>query len=228
MISVEGDKMDGNNQINLNVVHTANPQVGNQNEVNNIDVFNELKRRLDITRRARIKASTRLREKHEFYELTSYVYSLAVLILSVWVIGISVDSSDSTTKMLLIASLSLTFFTMFLGIKNYKERASNIESNYQQLNVLLNKMQRLEADPERITQSVLKELHRDYEKLIVGNENHLPIDFMMCSSDNEAKFKDEIKSYKRWYRAKKVLLYIPLVFLFAFVIIQHLNNTASQ
>lgn len=107
--------MEGNNQINLNVVHTANHQVGNQNEVNNIDVFNELKRRLVITRRARIKASTRLREKHEFYELTSYVYSLVVLILSVWVIGISGDSSDSTTKMLLIASLSLTFLTMFLG-----------------------------------------------------------------------------------------------------------------
>lgn len=89
-------------------------------------------------------------------------------------------------------------------------------------------MQRLEADTERITQSVLKELHRDYEKLIVGNENHLPIDFMMCNSENEAKYKDEIKSYKRWYIAKKVLLYIPLVFLFVFVIIQHLNNPVSQ
>lgn len=209
--------MDSNNQINLNIIHTIEQE--KINEVKNIDVFNELKRRLDITRRARIKASTRLREKHEFYEMTSYFYSLVVLVLSVWVIGSEGDSSNNTTKMLLIASLSLTFFTMFLGIKNYKERASNIESNYQQLNVLLNKMLRLEADKEQITQSVLKELHRDYEKFIVGNENHLPIDFMMCNSENEIKFKEEIKSYKRWYRAKKVFLYIPIVFLFAFVVI---------
>lgn len=216
--------MEGNNQINLNIIHTADQEQKQNNEVNKIDVFNELKRRLDITRRARIKASTRLREKHEFYEMTSYFYSLVVLILSVWVIGLSGESSDNTTKMLLIASLSLTFFTMFLGIKNYKERASNIESNYQQLNVLLNKMQRLEADKERITQSVLKELHRDYEKLIVGNENHLPIDFMMCNPENETKFKEEIKSYKRWYRVKKIFLYIPIIFLIVFVVIQHLNE----
>ncbi|EJQ03172.1 hypothetical protein IE3_05543 [Bacillus cereus BAG3X2-1] len=79
---------------------------------------------------------------------------------------------------MLISSLSLTFFTMFLGIKNYKERASNFENNYQQLNVLLNKLPRLEADPSSITQVKLKELHRDYEKLILEKENHISVDYM--------------------------------------------------
>ena len=204
----------------MNIIQ-ASEQV-QKSEVTNFDVFNELKRRLDITRRARIKASTRLREKHEFYEMTSYFYSLLVLILSVVVIGSEGDTSDNTTKVLLIASLSLTFFTMFLGIKNFKERASNIESNYQQLNVLLNKMQRLEVTKEQITQTELKELHRDYEKLIVGNENHQPIDFMMCNQENEIKFKHEIKIYKLRDKAKKVFLYIPIILLSIFVVIQHL------
>lgn len=60
-------------------------QQKNEQEVNMI-VFNELKRRVDITRRARIKASERLRERHEFFEKTSYFYSLVVLVLSVWFI----------------------------------------------------------------------------------------------------------------------------------------------
>lgn len=40
-----------------------------------MDVFYELKRRVDLTRRARIKASDRLRERHEFFEKKSYFYS---------------------------------------------------------------------------------------------------------------------------------------------------------
>ena len=136
--------------------------------INNMDVFNELKRRVDLTRRARIKASDRLREKHEFFEKTSYFYSVVVLILSIWFI----EGKGDIPKVLLISSLSLTFFTMFLGVKSYKERASNFENNYQQLNVLLNKLQRLEADPSSINQLKLKELHRDYEKLILEKEKH--------------------------------------------------------
>lgn len=44
--------------------------------------------------------------------------------------------------------------------------------------MLLNKLQRLEADPSSITQVKLKELHRDYEKLILEKENHISVDYM--------------------------------------------------
>lgn len=172
-----------------------------------IVTFTELMRRVDLTRRARIKASGRLRDKHEFYEKATHLYSLLVLILSIWFI----DSTDSTTKTLLIASLSLTFFTMFLGVKNYKERASNFESNYQQLNVLLNKMQRLETTPSKIDQSKLKELHRDYEKLIIEKENHIDIDYMLCKPEFEVKYKDKITKYRQIDLLKKVMVYIPLI-----------------
>lgn len=208
--------MENNNQIDGNVIHAT----GQNKEVKDIDVFYELLRRLDITRRARIKASTRLREKHEFYEKTSYCYSIVILVLSIWFI----DSSGDITKVLLIASLSLTFYTMFLGIKNYKERASNFENNYQQLNELLNKMQRLEADKHKITQNVLKELHREYEKLIIDKENHLPIDFMMCNSENETRFKNEIKRYKRIDTAKKEsILIFPFILLAIFLFTEYLK-----
>ncbi|KAA0762987.1 SLATT domain-containing protein [Bacillus sp. SH5-2] len=182
--------------------------------VNNMDVFNELKRRVDLTRRARIKASARLREKHEFFERTSYFYSVVVLILSIWFI----DGKGDIPKVLLISSLSLTFFTMFLGVKSYKERASNFENNYQQLNVLLNKLQRLEADPNSINQLKLKELHREYEKLILEKENHISIDYMTCKPDHEEKYKDEIRRYVWQERFQRFIVFcLPLILLILFI-----------
>lgn len=181
------------------------------------DVFAELKRRVNHTRRARIKASARLREKHEFFEKVSYFYSLLVLVLSIWFIN---SSNHDITKLLLIASLALTFFSMFLGVKNYKERASNFETNYQHLIILMNKLQRLEAHPELITDVKLKELHRDYEKLLLDKENHMDIDYMTSSEELSTKFKSEIASYKRRdFAQKSIFVLSPLIFLlFIFLI----------
>lgn len=198
--------MSNEQQKNEQVVHITQKEKA----INDMDVFYELKRRVDLTRRARIKASDRLRERHEFFEKTSYFYSLVVLILSIWFI----DGEGSTTKILLIASLSLTFFTMFLGIKSYKERASNLENNYQQLNVLLNKLQRLESAPNLINQEKLKELHRDYEKLILEKENHISIDYITCKPEHEEKYAKKIMWYKLKDGLKKyTVLFVPLILL---------------
>jgi len=177
----------------------------------NIDVFNEIKRRVDLTRRARIKASARLREKHEFFEKVSHIDSVIVLVFSIWFIN---SPDGDITKVLLIASLSLTFFSMFLGNKNYKERASNFESNYQQLSVLLNKLQRLEVTPHLITDLKLKELHRDYEKLILEKENHIEIDYMTINDDLSQKYKLKIKEYnKKQVISKMTIAILPLAIL---------------
>ncbi|PDY92613.1 SLATT domain-containing protein [Bacillus tropicus] len=178
--------------------------------VTEIDIFKELKRRVDLTRRSRIKAADRLRERHEFFEKVSYFYSVVVLALSVWFI----TGNNGTTKILLIASLSLTFFTMFLGVKNYKERASNFENNYQQLNMLLNKLQRLEGDLGSINQDKLKELHRDFEKLILEKENHINIDYITCNSDHELKYQNKIMIYKlKDGFVRYTVLILPLIVL---------------
>lgn len=185
--------------------------VDNKNkDVTEIDIFKELKRRVDLTRRSRIKAADRLRERHEFFEKVTYFYSVVVLALSVWFI----TGNSSTTKVLLIASLSLTFFTMFLGVKNYKERASNFEYNYQQLNMLLNKLQRLEGDLGSINQDKLKELHRDFEKLILEKENHINIDYISCNSDHELKYQNKIIIYKlKDGFVRYTVLILPLIVL---------------
>ncbi|MGW6108904.1 hypothetical protein ACWF2D_20575, partial [Bacillus subtilis] len=63
-------------------------------EKTNFDVFEDLKRRVRFTRKARIQASKRLRERHEFFEKVSYFYSLLVLIFSVWFLNMGNDKEN--------------------------------------------------------------------------------------------------------------------------------------
>lgn len=177
-------------------------------------MFKDLMRRVDLTRRARIKASNRLRKKHEFYEKISYGYSLIILILSIWFI----EGSGDVIKILLIASLSLAFFTMFLGVKNYKERASNFENNYQQLNILWNKLQRLKEYSDGVDEDKIKEVHREYERLLLDKENHLDIDYQTCKPEHEEKYKMEIIRHSVWETLKRCLVAIvPLILMVYFV-----------
>lgn len=165
--------------------------------VKDIDVFLDLKRRLKITRKARIAASRRLRLKQDFYDKVIHIYSLVILVFSIWFVSAEGDLAELATKVLLILSVSLTFFTMYVNIRNYKERASNFEANYQSLDILLNKFERLEASPEKIDQDCLKGLHREYEKLLIEKENHLDIDYWVSIDSKVKDFSYQIKLYER-------------------------------
>lgn len=193
----------------------------------NEDVFNELRRRVSITRKGRIRASKRLRKKHEYFEKVTHLYSLVVLILSVWFINVpDQELSLLVTKMLLILSLSLTFFTMFLGNKNYKERAGNFETNYQHLDVLLNKMDRIKASGDKITTEMNKGLHREYEKLLIEKENHHDIDYYTSSKDSQQEFSKEIITYNVFERAQKIIVAIYPFLLLAFIYL--INKTIEK
>jgi len=199
----------------------VNDITGNPKEVSNLDVFYDLKRRIKITRKARIRASKRLRAKHEYFEKITNLYSVLVLILSVWFI-----SSDEATKILLVLSISLTFFTMFLNNKNYKERAGSFDTNYQHLDIQLNKIERLEANPEKITSEVVKGLHRDYEKLLIEKENHHDIDYMTSSDELKEKNKKEIWIYNAKTKTINIILAIyPFILILLLFIFKWFLNT---
>jgi|SRR5690625_262904 len=191
-----------------------------------IEVLEELDRKVDLTRRSRIKASQRLRGKDHYFGKISHLYSLLVLVFSIWFIVTPNELVGiKATKILLIISLSLLFFSMFLGMKNYKERANNFEINYQQLNVLLHKIQRLKTSPENITIAKLKELHREYEKLIIDKENHQNIDYMTCNDELVIKFKSEITKYRVFDKIKKILVAIyPLILMVIVIMVERLVN----
>lgn len=222
MIDVEGEIcLDNSNQINVNFNNLHDQQ---NEEVNIIEVFYDLKRRIKITRKARIRASKRLRSKHEYFEKITTFYSVLVLIFSVVFI-----SSNDATQILLALSISLTFFTMFLNNKNYKERAGNLETNYQHLDILLNKIERLETNLETIDIEVVKGLHREYEKLIIEKENHHDIDYMTSTDELKNQYKYEIKNYIlkgrviNFLMAIYPLLLIILIFFFEWILQLYAN-----
>jgi len=208
--------MENNGQINVSFNNASEQQ---NKEVDIIKVFYDLKRRIKLTRKARIRASKRLRNKHEYFEKITTFYSVLVLIFSVAFI-----SSPVAAQILLVLSISLTFFTMFLNNKNYKERAGSFETNYQHLDILLNKIERLETNLECIDNEVVKGLHRDYEKLLIEKENHHDIDYMTSSEELESKHKYEIRSFMIKNKLVNVtlaiypLLLIILIFIFKWIV----------
>ncbi|MBN8237296.1 SLATT domain-containing protein [Halobacillus kuroshimensis] len=187
--------------------------------------FNDLKRRMKTTRKARIEASKRLRRKHSYFEKITYFYSLILLVLSVWFLNKTGDSGTFATKFLLILSLTLTYFTMFLNIRNYKERAGEFETNYQHLDVLTNKLDRFKASEEELDVEKLKEFQREYEKLIIGNENHLNIDYFVSTEENQQKFKDKIYLYQiREKFVNGIIAIYPILLLLIIYIFNKLIN----
>ncbi|WP_339251747.1 SLATT domain-containing protein [Sporosarcina sp. FSL W8-0480] len=193
-----------NNQFNVNLGCNGKHKT---KRVDILDVFYDLKRRIKITRKSRIIASKRLRTKHEYFEKITTFYSVLVLLFSVAFI----DNVDAV-QILLVLSISLTFFTMFLNNKNYKERAGNFETNYQHLDILLNKIERLETNLDSIDMETVKGLHRDYEKLLIEKENHHDIDYMTSSEELKSSNKQEIVSYHRKTKTIHFLLAIyPLI-----------------
>lgn len=149
-----------------------------------IDLLYEIKYRVEITKRARIKASARLRLKHIWIESIIYFYSILILILSIWFLGMdNLEGNDEVTKYLLILSLTMTFLSMYLNMRNYKERAGNFETNYQNLDILLNKIERKLLEVEKIDVETIKQIQREYEKLLIDKENHKDIDYKNALED---------------------------------------------
>ncbi|MFC5602462.1 SLATT domain-containing protein [Sporosarcina koreensis] len=162
---------------------------------NIIDVLNDMKYRIEITKRARIKASARLRSKHLIYEKIIHLYSILILILTIWFLG-NDELNTQSTKILLILSLTITFLSMYLNMQNYKERAGSFETNYQNLDILLNRIKRKLLSDEVIGIGDIKEFQREYEKLLIDKENHSDIDYKKAFEDytrsQSRKSKDNI------------------------------------
>lgn len=210
-------------------------------ECNQDDLFRllrELKRKVNLTRISRLHASKRLRGNQSFYQKIVVYYSILIASLSIWFIRFGVNNEPELgsllSNMLLVASISLTFFSMFISIKNYQERAFRMESSQLELGKLLNDIERAYVLKEQTLEEV-KKLQRKYENILIRVENHEDIDYWLTktelfernslqeteSADDKEKrlidkYKVKIESYnKKRGRFKIIGIWLPIIFPFS-------------
>ncbi|UAL47998.1 SLATT domain-containing protein [Sutcliffiella horikoshii] len=158
-------------------------------------LLQELKRKVNLTRVSRLNASKRLREDHTYYQKVSVYYSVLIAGLSIWFIRFGVDGEQEISyllsNMLLVASITLTFFSMYISIINLQERAYRMENSQLELGKLLNDIERALIIKVQSLEE-LKKLQRKYENILVRVENHEDVDYwitIVSNSKRELKVK---------------------------------------
>lgn len=169
-------------------------------------ILEDLKRKVTITRYCRLKAAERLRNTYNLLQNLTTYYSILITILSIWFLrfGNEIELSSILSNMLLIASITLTFFSMFISIKSYQERAFKMENNCLELNKLLNTLDRALA-VKNINIEEIKKHQRSYENILIGIENHEPVDYWKSIEGTREKYKENIKRYELKSRIYRII-----------------------
>lgn len=201
----------------------------------NLNLLEELKRRVDITYRTRIIATNRLRDKHNEYKKLNIYYSAIVTGISILSIGIDAKIMEiPISNIVLMFSIVLTYFMFYISEQNLQERAYKMEETFKRLDKLKNKISiTLQYNELDIQNEQCKKLYKEYESIIASIENHEEIDFDMykLSSFKKEGIKEgemeqylEIKKRVNHYKwCKKAGLYfkyfLPIILILIVIII---------
>ncbi|WP_226668739.1 SLATT domain-containing protein [Metabacillus litoralis] len=205
------------------------------------DVYNlmkELERRSKIIRSSRIEASKRYKEDDNFYRFITIFYSIIVTVVSIrFAFGLDTLNPIGNQKLsilLLVMSVFVTLFTMYVSIKNAGEKVGRFQSNYMELTRLLADIQLANTSYTRESESELEIVNEDYKKfsnryasLLTQSDNHDDIDYWRAvkreEEENTEKVKiadEKIKVFKRWKYLKRVVAFlsVPLLLVLIFLI----------
>lgn len=145
--------------------------------------MNELKRRVDVTRRARFACSTRLRNYSNKIQNLIIYYNILIVFISIITMYRSYGEGFAWyTYVILSFSITLSFFATHIAGKNYKEKAIQMESNGHELTKIHGKIEvsqsKLEFKPDN-----LSNLFKEYERILINVENHDKIDYLNVKVD---------------------------------------------
>lgn len=212
-------------------------------DVNDVyELMSELERRSKIIRSARIEASKRYKEEDNFYRFITIFYSIIITVISIrFAFGLnSLDDSENKdlSILLLVMSVFVTLFTMYVSIKNAGEKVGRFQSNYMELTRLLADIQLANLSYQK-NEEELKKVYKDYKEfsnryasLLTQSDNHDDIDYWRAvkREEEENKYKgkladENIKIYKRWKYLKRTLAFlsVPLLLVMIFFIEYLLN-----
>lgn len=170
----------------------------------------DLKRRIDITRRARFACSTRLRKYfNRIQNLIVYYNILVVFVSIITLYQFYSNEANWTTHLTLALSITLSFFATYIGGKSYNEKAIKMEHNGHELSKIFGKIVMLQAiQPISITD--ISKIYKEYEGTLVNVENHENIDYLNSKSIKEPLTEQEalkIRNYNYKTMTKFALAY---------------------
>lgn len=173
-----------------------------------INLLDDLKRRVDVTYRTRINASNRLRDKHNEYKKLNIYYSALVTGVSILSIGIETNiASISVSNIVLMFSIVLTYFMFYVSEENLQERAYRMEETFKSLDKLSNKISiKVKYKESSITEEICTKFYKEYESILISIENHEPIDYCrykIASVKKEDLKANKIKAYEEHEKTVK-------------------------
>lgn len=200
-----------------------------------------LERRIRIIRSARIEASKRYKEDDNFYRFVTIFYSIIVTVMSIrFAFGLNTldDNGDKNLSiLLLVTSVFVTLFTMYVSIKNSGEKVGRFQSNYMEITRLKADIQLSIANYKTLKEPDKDNMNKDYisyakryASMLTQSENHDDIDYWRAvkrEDNDEDKIKiakKKISVYRMWKYFKRTLalcsvpLLITLIFIMEFVL----------
>jgi hypothetical protein len=206
------------------------------------ELMEELERRSRIIRSSRIEASKRYKSDDNFYRFITIFYSIIVTAITIrFAFGLgTLGESDNKdlSIILLVMSVFVTLFTMYVSIKNAGEKVGRFQSNYMELTRLLADIQlanvsyKKNKNPDELlcVNDDYKKFSNRYASLLTQIDNHDDIDYWRAvkreEDENEVKVliaNKKIRQYKFWKYFKRViaLFSVPLL-LIILLFIQYL------
>lgn len=156
-----------------------------------------------ITRKCRILAAERLYANENFCRFVSIYYSILTTVLTI--INMINIESKNIDVVILIISITVTNFLLYLDTQNYKDRYLALKKNYLDLNELQIKIKSLEV---KYDINEYNEVALEYNNLLREVENHKEYDYIkLALRTEELKEKVAIKD-KLIYYSKFILNWI--------------------
>ena len=169
--------------------------------------FDKLSDDIWVTRKCRIIASERLNENENFCRFISIYYSIMTTILTI--INMSSIESKNIDIVILIVSIAVTNFLLYLDTQNYKERYLALKKNYLDLDKLQIKIKSLDKTEDL---KIYNEIALEYNNLLREVENHKEYDYIKLALETT-----ELKKKISW--KKKVTYYLKFIFVWLIKII---------
>lgn len=163
-----------------------------------INQLKEFSRKLWITRKCRIEASERVKKDNDLFQRLLVYYSIILVALSILDMQSKLNTSKSSL-LILISSVALSLFSMFVVSRNYNERYINLKNCYIELDKLYMILKEME-NSNNIDSEKLETMVDCYNNILKCVENHNEYDFigfMLSVPEEQQKISvEKVKKYK--------------------------------